>query len=121
MLDDLRDRWDTDRTVEPFEHGARPHDPSEPPETVDGQLERIAGIASVVVFYTDAREETGMEVELTELRYSGRFRLQYRNGASVTLPLAQFAGHRAGGSLTVDRELLPDCREREEILALLTS
>jgi 8-oxo-dGTP pyrophosphatase MutT (NUDIX family) len=171
VLDDLRDRWDTDRTVEPFEYGPRHHDPSEPPETVDGQLERLAGIASVVVFYTDdreetvlvynpsghweppggaiepdqtpeetvhveAREETGLEIELTDLLYSGRFEFQYRSGASVTLPLAQFVGHRVGGSLTVereridhpgvtratgvfDRELLPECREREEILALL--
>ncbi|WP_440989361.1 NUDIX hydrolase [Haloarchaeobius baliensis] len=171
VLADLRERWDTERTVEPFQYGPRHHDPGEPPETVDGQLELLAGIASVVVFYTDAheetvlvynpsghweppggaieagqtpeetvhmeaREETGLEIELTDLLYSGWFEFQYRDGSNVTLPLAQFVGHRVGGSLTVereridhpgvtratgvfDRELLPECREQAEILDLL--
>jgi ADP-ribose pyrophosphatase YjhB (NUDIX family) len=138
-LSRLREEWETTRTVEPFEYGPRHHDPEEPPGTVGRQLELIAGIASVVTFYTGAREETvlvynpaggweppggvierdqtpeaaarteaheetGLEVELDDLLYTGRFEFRYASGETVPLPLAQFVGHRTGGSLAIERE-----------------
>lgn len=139
VLSDLREEWGTNRTVEPFEYGPRSFDPDEPPASVEEQLECISGIASVVLFYTDAREETvlvynpggfweppggvveadqtpgeaaraeareetGLEIELTDLLYTCRFEFQYASGASVPLPLAQFAARRVDGSLEVERE-----------------
>lgn len=171
---DLQSKWDTTRTVEPFDFGPRSHDPDEPPDTVDEQLEIMGGIASVVLFYTadreetvlvynpagfweppggaierdqtpeeaartEAREETGLEIELSELLYTGTFELEYANGANVPLPLAQFVGHRVSGTLQVEREgrdhpgvtratglfteaALPEsCRDAGEIRALLTT
>jgi ADP-ribose pyrophosphatase YjhB (NUDIX family) len=135
----LRAEWGTGRTVEPFDYGPRRHDPRELPGTVEGQLELMAGIASVVTFYTrareetvlvynpaggweppggvierdqtpeeaaraEAREETGLEVELVDLLYTGRFEFRYASGESVPLPVAQFVGHQTGGSLEVERE-----------------
>ena len=171
VLADLREEWDTDRTIEPFEYGPRHHDPPESPDSVAEQYELIAGIASVVVFYTDAREETvlvynpagqweppggvieadqtpeaaaraeareetGLEVELTGLLYTGRFEFRYRNGDSVSLPLAQFVGNRVEGTLEIEREgrdhpgvtratglfdagTLPETREEDEIRRLM--
>ena len=139
VLARLREEWGTTRTVEPFEYGPRHHDPQEPPRTVEGQLDLIAGIVSVVAFYTptheetvlvynpaggweppggviergqtpeeaartEAREETGLEVELVDLLYTGRFEFRYASGETVLLPVAQFVGHRTGGSLAVERE-----------------
>ena len=139
VLSRLREEWGTTRTVEPFEYGPRHHDPEDPPETVDGQLDLIAGIASVATFYTparketvlvynpagwweppggvvergqspeeaartEAREETGLEVELVDLLYTGRFEFRYASGETVPLPVAQFVGHRTGGSLAIERE-----------------
>lgn len=172
VVSDLQAEWGTTRTVEPFEYGPVSHAPDEPPETVAEQLDLIAGIASVVSFYTPAheetvlvynpsefweppggvverdqtpaeaartevREETGLEVELTDLLYAGRFDYQYASGESVPLPVAQFVGHRVGGSLRVEREgtdhpgvtratglfdadVFPEpCRDAEEIRRLL--
>jgi 8-oxo-dGTP pyrophosphatase MutT (NUDIX family) len=53
---------------------------------------------------TEAREETGLDVELTDLLYTGRFEYRYASGHAVTLPLAGFVGHRVGGHLAVERE-----------------
>lgn len=138
VLSRLREAWGTTRTVEPFEYGPRHHDPEEPPGTVETQLELIGGIASVVTFYTpareetvlvynpaggweppggviepdqtpeeaartEAREETGLEVELVDLLYAGRFEFRHPGGETVPLPVAQFVGHRIGGSLAVER------------------
>lgn len=172
IVSDLQSEWGTTRTVEPFDHGPRSHDPDEPPGTVDGQLEIVAGIASVVLFYTpaheetvlvynpggfweppggvierhqtpedaaraEAHEETGLEIELTDLLYTGEFAFQYANGESVPLPVAQFVGHRVSGSLRIEREgtdhpgvtratglfdaeVFPEtCRDAEEIRRLL--
>lgn len=139
IVSELQTEWGTTRTVEPFEFGPRSHDPDEPPETVNEQLALIAGIASVVLFYTpareqtvlvynrggfweppggvierdqtpaaaaraEAREETGLGIELTDLLYTGRFEFQYENGDRVPLPVAQFVGHRVSGSLQIERE-----------------
>jgi len=139
VLARLREEWGTARTVEPFEYGPRHHDSDDPPGSVEEQLERIAGIASAITFYTpereetvlvynpasrweppggvierdqspeeaartEAREETGLEVELVDLLYTGRFEFRYASGACVPLPVAQFVGHRTGGSLAVERE-----------------
>lgn len=139
VVADLRDRWPDARTPEPFSYGPQPFHPDDPPETVDGQRDLVAGIASVVVFYTDAREETvlvynwaggweppggvveadqtpeeaavaeareetGLRVELTDCYYAGRFEFRYANGASVRLPRALFVGRRVDGRLAVERE-----------------
>lgn len=173
IVSDLQTKWGTTRTVEPFDFGPRSHDPDAPPETVAGQLDLIAGIASVVLFYTptraetvlvynpggfweppggviekeqtpedaaraEAREETGLEIELTELLYTGRFEFRYASGERVPLPVAQFVGHRVSGSLRIEREgtdhpgvtratglfdaqVFPEpCRDGEEIRRLLT-
>lgn len=87
----------------------------------------------------EAREETGLAVELTDLLYAGRFEYRYESGHSVPLPVAQFVGHRVDGSLRVEREgtdhpgvtratglfdadVLPEnCRDVEEIRELLGS
>lgn len=172
ILSDLRAKWGIDRTVEPFEYGPWEFHPDDPPESVGEQLEILGGIASVIVFYTPARErtvlvynplrdaweppggaieadqtpadtartealeETGLTVELTDLLYTGRFELRYESGASAPLPLAQFVGHRVEGSLHVEYELvghpgttratglfdaatLPETREEGEIRRLL--
>lgn len=139
VVSDLRSKWGTTRTVDPFQFGPRSHDPDEPPGTVDGQLAVVAGIASVVLFYTpereetvlvynpagfweppggvverhqtpaeaarvEAREETGLEIELTDLLYAGTFEFRYASGQSVPLPVAQFVGRRTSGSLRIERE-----------------
>lgn len=85
----------------------------------------------------EADEETGLNVEVTDLQYTGRVHLQYDDGQSVPLPLAQFVGHRVDGRLRVEREVndhpgvtrgvglfgpdvLPEnCRDRDRILAVL--
>jgi ADP-ribose pyrophosphatase YjhB (NUDIX family) len=171
-VSDLQSEWETTRTVDPFEFGPRSHDPEEPPRTVDSQLELIAGIASVVLFYTsdheetvlvynpsgfweppggvieknqtpentarvEAREETGLEIELTDLLYTGEFVFRYASGERVPLPVAQFVGHRVSGTLRIEREgtdhpgvtratglfdteVFPEpCRDAEEIKRLL--
>ena len=53
---------------------------------------------------SEAREETGLAVEVTELLYTGRVTYLYENGFRATLPVAQFAGHRTDGHLQVERE-----------------
>lgn len=172
VVADLRSEWETARTAPSFEFGPRAHHPDEPPSSVESQLDLLAGIASVVLFYTperaetvlvynpggyweppggviersqspadaartEAREETGLEVRLTDLLYAGTFTLRYGSGESVPLPVAQFVGHRVDGSLTVEREgsdhpgvtratglfdtqVFPDdCRDAAEIRRLL--
>ncbi|WP_247731469.1 NUDIX hydrolase [Halovivax limisalsi] len=174
IIEGIQAEWGTDRTGEPFELGPRPFDPDEPPETAGAQLDRIAGVASVVVYYTEAREETvlvfnpggyweppggvverdqtpaeaarteareeiGVDVALTDVHYTTRCQFQYAAGHSVPLPVVQFVGHRTGGSLHVERERLdhpgvtratgvfdadvfPEpCRDGDEIRALLAS
>jgi 8-oxo-dGTP pyrophosphatase MutT (NUDIX family) len=172
VVSELQSEWGTDRTVESFELGPRSHDPDDPPETVDGQLALVAGIASVVLFYTpdraetvlvynpggfweppggvieadqtpadaaraEAREETGLGIELTDLLYAGEFEFRYAGGERAPLPVVQFVGHRVDGSLSVEREgtdhpgvtratglfdaaVFPEpCRDAEEIRQLL--
>lgn len=85
----------------------------------------------------EAREECGLDVELTDLLYTGTVRYRYEDGTTVPLPVASFVGHRVGGRLRVERavndhpgvtrgvglfgpDVLPeDCRDREHVLALL--
>lgn len=52
----------------------------------------------------ETREETGLAVELTALLYTRRLVYTYDDGRRVELPVAQFAGHRTGGHLHVERE-----------------
>ena len=139
VLSELTERWGEHERREPITYGPTPHDPDGPPDTVGDHLTTMAGIASVVVWYTperretvlvynphggweppggriepdqtpeaagrtEAREETGVAVELTELVYTRRVEYVYENGFRVTLPLAQFVGHRTDGHLQVERE-----------------
>jgi|GEM_PF-6246481 len=60
LVDDLKETYDTAATVEPFEYGPKPWYPDELPGSVDGQLHRFAGMASVVVFYTERFAETAL-------------------------------------------------------------
>lgn len=186
VLADLRETWDppTDATepglsdtddaiptVDSVRIGPRGHDPDAPPDSVAGQLAVCAGLASVVVGYTDAhaetvlvynpggfweppggvieadqspaeaarteaREEIGVEVDLTGLLSVGRCEFRYASGASAPVPVATFLGHRVEGPLRVEREridhpgvtravgvfdpeTLPDCRDRETVLGVL--
>lgn len=174
IIADLREEWDADASAiaEPIDYGPKPWYPSAVPDTVDEQLRLFGGMASVVTFYTDrreeavlvynrggyweppggvvegrtspaetavreAREETGLDVALTDLLYTGRVRHRYDDGGSVTLPVATFVGRRVDGSLRVEREandhpgvtrgvglfgadVLPEnCRDRERIATLL--
>lgn len=174
ILSELQTEWETSRTIEPFEFGPRSHDPDDPPATVEEQLNLIAGIASVILFYSpahaetvlvynpggfweppggvierdqtpeeaacaEAREETGLDIELTDLLYTGQFEFQYASGECVPLPVAQFVGHRVNGSLQIEREgtdhpgvtratglfdteVFPEpCRDAEEIQRLLAA
>ena len=52
----------------------------------------------------EAREETGLSVELTGLLYTRRAEFRYASGRAVDVPVAQFVGHRTSGSLAVERE-----------------
>jgi 8-oxo-dGTP pyrophosphatase MutT (NUDIX family) len=139
IVADLEAEWGQSRRVEPFDLPHRHHDPAEPPTTVDEQLDRLAGLATVIVFYTDAcektvlvynraggweppggviepdqtpaeaarteaHEESGLTVELTELVYTGRVDYRYPGGERAPLPVVAFAGHRTGGRLRVERE-----------------
>lgn len=52
----------------------------------------------------EAREETGLDVEITGLLSAGRVRYRYDDGKAVTLPVATFVGRRVDGSLRVERE-----------------
>lgn len=85
----------------------------------------------------EAREETGLDVEITDLLYTGVVHYHYDEDGSVPLPVAEFVGRRTGGSLRVEREriahpgatrgvgvfgpdVLPEnCRDRERILEIL--
>jgi len=85
----------------------------------------------------EAEEETGLDVELTDLLYTGEVHYEYDDGDTVVLPLAAFVGHRTAGTLRVERErndhpgvcrgvglfgpdVLPEnCRDREKLLELL--
>lgn len=139
VLSRLDERWGDHKRREPLQYGPSPVDPDGPPDSVAEQLETMAGIASVYVFYTDerreavlvynprggweppggriepdqspeetvrveAREETGIEIELTELVYTRRVEYTWESGHTVELPLAQFAGHRTDGHLQVERD-----------------
>jgi 8-oxo-dGTP pyrophosphatase MutT (NUDIX family) len=52
----------------------------------------------------EAREETGLDVELTDLWSAGRFTFRYGDGSAVPLPAATFVGHRTGGRLRPETE-----------------
>lgn len=139
VLAGLDDRWGEHRRIEGFTFGPRRHDPEQPPDSVEKQLDLLGGIASAIVFYTpghretvlvynptsgweppcgviepehtpeetarvEAREETGLEIILTDLLYSGRITYEYEGGQTVPLPLAQFVGHRVDGRLRIERE-----------------
>lgn len=174
IVADLREEWNADASAiaEPIDYGPKPWHPDEVPDSVDEQLRIFGGMASVVVFYTDrreetalvynrgghweppggvvegrtshaetavreAREETGLDVGITDLLYAGRVRYRYDDGGTVTLPVATFVGRRVDGSLRVEREandhpgvkrgvglfgadVLPEnCRDRDRIAALL--
>lgn len=172
VLDELFADWGGAALVDPFEYGPKPWYPDECPDSVTGQLEQFAGIASVVVFWTaaheetvlvyhrggnweppggavegddsleetalkEAAEETGLDVELTDLLYAGTVRYRYEDGTTIPLPVASFVGHRVGGELQVERavtdhpgvtrgvglfgpDVLPeDCRDRDWIRSLL--
>jgi ADP-ribose pyrophosphatase YjhB (NUDIX family) len=181
VLADLRETWEpatgtTDAgdavpTADTVQVGPRGHDPDAPPGSLAGHLDVCAGLASVVVGYTDAcaetvvvynpggfweppggvveadqspaeaarteaREEIGVEVDLTGLLSLGECEFRYANGATAPVPVATFLGHRVGGSLRVEREridhpgvtravgvfdraTLPDCRDRETIVDAL--
>lgn len=172
VLADLHAEYGPGAAREPFEYGPKPWFPDEPPASVDEQLEALAGMASVVTFYTDRREETvlvlnraghweppggavegrdglaataareaaeetGLDVEITDLLYTRTVEYRYADGSTAPLPVATFAGHRVDGSLSVEREdnphpgvtravglftpdVLPEnCRDREAILDLL--
>ena len=85
----------------------------------------------------EAEEETGLDVELTDLLYTGEVHYEYEDGNTVILPLAAFVGHRTAGQLRVERErndhpgvcrgvglfgpdVMPEnCRDREQLLGLL--
>lgn len=56
-LDSLTEEWGPAPTTEPFEYGPLPWHPSEPPGSVEGQLDVFGGMASVVTFYSPDREE----------------------------------------------------------------
>ena len=172
VLDRLAREWTPDRELEPFEYGPLPWHPDALPDTVEGALAVLAGMSSVITFWserrvetvlvwnragnweppggaieadwtpegtavTEAREEAGLDVDLTGLHSVGRTRLRYEDGSAVELPVATFVGERTGGSLRVeregndhpgvtrgvglfDRERLPEnCRDRTSIAAML--
>lgn len=52
----------------------------------------------------EAREEAGIEIELTDLLYTRRVEYVWNSGHTAELPLAQFAATRTGGTLRVERE-----------------
>lgn len=86
---------------------------------------------------TEAREETGLDVTLTDLLYTRTFEFAFADGSVAELPVAQFIGHRTDGRLSIEKEgrthpgctratglfdidTLPEMRrERDEIVALL--
>jgi 8-oxo-dGTP pyrophosphatase MutT (NUDIX family) len=104
----------------------------EPP---GGAVEGRDSLADTAV--REAREETGLSVELTGLLSAGRVRHRYGDGRAVPLPVATFVGRRVDGSLRVEREVndhpgvtrgvglfgpdvLPDrCRDRDLVEAAL--
>lgn len=104
----------------------------EPP---GGAVEGRDGLAGTAA--REAREETGLDVEIADLLSARRVRYRYDDGSTVPLPVATFVGHREAGSLSVEREdndhpgvtrgvglfgpdVLPEnCRDRERILELL--
>jgi 8-oxo-dGTP pyrophosphatase MutT (NUDIX family) len=58
VLGDLHAEYGTDTTLEPLDYGPKPWYPDQPPDSIDGQLDTFAGMASVVTFHTDRRHET---------------------------------------------------------------
>lgn len=84
----------------------------------------------------EAREEAGIEVDLTDLAFIREVNYQYESGATVTFPAVTFAGVEVGGDLRPERassnhsyathgvgvfgsDVLPEnCRDREQILDL---
>ncbi|RNJ26488.1 NUDIX hydrolase [Halosegnis longus] len=53
---------------------------------------------------TEAREETGLTVSLTDLLYTRTVEFAFADGSTVPLPVAQFVGHRTDGTLRIERE-----------------
>jgi 8-oxo-dGTP pyrophosphatase MutT (NUDIX family) len=84
----------------------------------------------------EAREETGLDVEVVELLSTRTVHLQFADGSDAPLPVATFVAHRTDGTLRVEREtndhpgvtrgvglfgpdVLPEnCRDRERVLDL---
>lgn len=58
VLDALRAKWGETASAPTITLGPNPWHPDEPPASLDDQLAVFGGVASAVVFYTDAREET---------------------------------------------------------------
>lgn len=172
LLADLRAEWGVETTKPALDYGPKPWYPDSVGESVDATLEAFAGMASVLPFYTDAREEavlvfnrsdrweppggavegrddlaatavreareeTGLDVEITDLLYATRVRYHFDDGDVVELPVATFVGRRTGGDLHVERtendhpgvcrgvglfgaDVLPaNCRDRELILSAI--
>ncbi|PSQ08611.1 hypothetical protein BRC93_14990 [Halobacteriales archaeon QS_5_70_15] len=104
----LRAEWGTGRTVEPFEYGPRHHDPRELPGTVQRQLELMAGIASVVTFYTRSRSlSSSVTGRAGRWKSSAKARTTrgrpVRPGCSTPRPSPK-PGERAGRSGDCSRE-----------------
>jgi len=138
-LDRLESEWGVEDRRPTAELGPRGHDPDTPPTSATECLERISGIASIIVFYTDerretvvvynraggweppggvvedgdslpetarteAREETGLTVSITDLLYTRVVEFAFEDGSTMPLPVAQFVGHRTDGQLRIERE-----------------
>ena len=138
-LDRLESEWGVESRRPTLELGPRGHDPDTPPASASACIDRIGGIASVIVFYTDehretvlvynraggweppggvvengqtlaetarteAREETGLAVSLTDLLYTRTVEFAFGDRSTVPLPVAQFVGHRTDGILRIERE-----------------
>lgn len=97
-----------------------------------GAIDRGNGPADIARI--EAREETGLEVELDNLLFTRRVTYKYESGHSVELPAVTYVGHRTGGEVRperlvndhpyacravglFDKDVLPEeCRDREHIL-----
>jgi 8-oxo-dGTP pyrophosphatase MutT (NUDIX family) len=86
----------------------------------------------------EAREETGLDVEVVGLLSTRTVDLQFADGSEAPLPVATFRAHRTAGKLRVEREqndhpgvtrgvglfgpdVLPEnCRDRERVRDVLS-
>jgi 8-oxo-dGTP pyrophosphatase MutT (NUDIX family) len=103
----------------------------EPP---GGAIEGEMSAADTAV--AEASEETGLDIELTDLLYTRPVRYQYADGTTVRFPAVTFVGRETGGSIRPERtttthpyathgvgvfgrDVLPEnCRDREQIRPL---